>query len=422
MERLRIVGGKQLNGEVQVSGAKNAALPILFASLLTESKSVIRNIPLLADINTTLKVLDALGLKTLFKLEDHCIEIDGSTLSSIEAPYDLVRTMRASILVLGPLLARKGEARVSLPGGCAIGARPVDFHLMALEALGATFEITEGYIHGSAKDGLKGANIKLPFPSVGATENTLMACVLAKGSSAIENAACEPEIVDLAESLRSMGAKIKGEGTSTIHIEGVAKLSGMNHAVSPDRVEAATYLCAGLATKGKVTVKGISESFLTSALATFREIGASVTTTADSVTVEYVGKLNPTRIETKPFPGFPTDMQAQFMALLCLADGTSTITETIFENRFMHVPELSRLGAKIKIQGNQAFVDGPVQFSGAIVMATDLRASASLIIAGLAAKGETLIRRVYHLDRGYEHIENKLAKLGAEIYRENEKS
>jgi UDP-N-acetylglucosamine 1-carboxyvinyltransferase len=422
MDRLRIVGGKQLKGEIEVSGAKNAVLPILFATLLTESKSTIRNIPLLADINTTLKVLDALGLKTLFKLEDHSIEIDGSTLSSIEAPYDLVRTMRASILVLGPLLARKGEARVSLPGGCAIGARPVDFHLLALEALGATFEITEGYIHGTAKNGLRGAKIALPFPSVGATENALMASVLARGSSTIENAACEPEIEDLAESLRSMGAKITGDGTSTIHIDGVAKLSGMNHSVSPDRVEAATYLCAGLATKGRVTVKGIDERYLTSALSTFREIGAKVTTTANSVTVEYVGNLTPTRIETKPFPGFPTDMQAQFMALLCLADGTSTLTETIFENRFMHVPELIRLGAKIKIHGNQALVDGPVQFSGAVVMATDLRASASLIIAGLAAKGETLIRRVYHLDRGYEQIESKLSKLGAEIYREHEKS
>jgi UDP-N-acetylglucosamine 1-carboxyvinyltransferase len=388
--------------------------------LLSKQKSIIKNIPLLADINTTLKVLDALGLKTLFTLEDHCIEIDGSTLSSIEAPYELVRTMRASVLVLGPLLARCGEAKVSLPGGCAIGARPVDFHLSAMEALGATFVITGGYIHGTAKNGLKGAKIAFPFPSVGATENALMACVLADGRSEISNAACEPEIVDLANALRSMGAKISGEGTPTIQIEGVKELHGMNHSVAPDRIEAATYLCAGVATKGKVTVLGIDESFLTSALAAFRELGAKVSTTQNSVTVEYAGKIIPTNLETKPFPGFPTDMQAQFMALLCLADGTSTLTETIFENRFMHVPELIRLGAKIRIQGNQAFVEGPVQFSGAIVMATDLRASASLIIAGLAAQGETLIRRIYHLDRGYEQIEQKFAKLGADIHREDE--
>ena len=420
MERLRIVGGKSLNGEIEMSGAKNAALPILFASLLSDQKSIIKNIPLLADINTTLKVLDALGLKTLFKLEDHCIEIDGSTLSSTEAPYELVRTMRASVLVLGPLLARRGEAKVSLPGGCAIGARPVDFHLKAFEAMGATFEIEGGYIHGTAKNGLKGAKILFPFPSVGATENALMACVLAKGKSEIGNAACEPEIVDLANALRSMGAKISGEGTPTILVEGVDALSAMNHSVAPDRVEAATYLCAGIATKGKVTVLGIDESYLTSALNTFRQIGAKVSSTPNSVTVEYVGKMNPTDIETKPFPGFPTDMQAQFMSLLCLASGTSKITETIFENRFMHVPELIRLGAKIKIQGNQSIVEGPIQFSGATVMATDLRASASLIIAGLAGKGETFIRRIYHLDRGYEQIEQKFTKLGAQIYREEE--
>lgn len=420
MERLRIVGGKALNGEIEISGAKNAALPILFATLLSAGVSKVRNIPLLADINTTLKVLDALGLKTLFKLEDHLIELDGSTLSSTEAPYDLVRTMRASILVLGPLLARCGEARVSLPGGCAIGARPVDFHLSALEALGAHFEIAAGYIHGTVKSGLKGAKISFLFPSVGATENALMACTLAAGLSEIHNAACEPEIVDLAQALRSMGAKISGEGTSVIKIEGVKELQGMNHTVAPDRVEAATYLCAGLATEGKVTVTGIQESYLKSALDCLREMGAKVSVVANSVTVEYVGKLKPVRIETKPFPGFPTDMQAQFMALLCLAEGSSTVVETIFENRFMHVPELARLGAKIKIQGNQAIVDGPVKFSGAIVMATDLRASASLIIAGLAAKGETFIRRVYHLDRGYESLEQKLSKLGAEIYREEE--
>ena len=421
MEKLRIVGGEKLNGSIEISGAKNAALPILFATLLTKEKSRVRNVPLLADINTTLKVLDSLGMTTLFKLSDHCIEVDGSTLTSIEAPYELVRTMRASVLVLGPLLGRTGEAKVSLPGGCAIGARPVDFHLSALEALGAEFKLEAGYIHGFAKSGLKGAVMKLPFPSVGATENALMAATLAKGHSRIENAACEPEIVDLAKALRSMGAKIKGEGTSTIEIEGVSELKGMDHSVAPDRVEAATFLCAGLITKGKVRVTGINEYYLSSALRVLSEMGAKITGDENSVTAEYVGELKAVNIETQPFPGFPTDMQAQFMSLLAVANGTSAITETIFENRFMHVPELNRLGAKIKIQGNQAFVEGPSPLTGAIVMATDLRASASLIIAGLAAKGETNIRRIYHLDRGYEHIEKKLSSLGAKIYREFEK-
>lgn len=421
MEKLRIVGGNKLNGKIEISGAKNAALPILFAALLTQECSQVKNVPLLADINTTLKVLDALGLKTLFKLSDHCIEIDGSTLSSMEAPYELVRTMRASVLVLGPLLARLREAKVSLPGGCAIGARPVDFHLSALEKMGAEFKIEGGYIHGTVKGGLKGAVMPLPFPSVGATENILMAATLANGNSRIENAACEPEIVDLARALRSMGAKISGEGTSTIEVEGVAALHGMNHSVAPDRVEAATFLCAGLITQGKVTVTGIDPSYLASALKILSEIGAKITHDDHSVTAEYVGPLKPVQIETQPFPGFPTDMQAQFMALLSVAQGTSVITETIFENRFMHVPELNRLGAKVKIQGNQAVVDGPAQYTGAMVMATDLRASASLIIAGLAATGETHVRRIYHLDRGYEQIEKKLAKLGAQIYRETEK-
>lgn len=421
MDRLRILGGKPLIGSIEISGAKNAALPILFASILSAEKSFIQNIPLLADINTTLQVLDSIGMKTLFKLEDHTIEIDGSTLNSFEAPYDLVRTMRASVLVLGPLLARIGKARVSLPGGCAIGARPVNFHLEALEKMGATFQLEGGYIDGQAPNGLHGCLIEFPFPSVGATENILMASVLAKGKTVIQNAACEPEIVDLAIALRSMGAKIEGEGTSTITIEGVQRLSGMKHSVGPDRIEAATFLCAGLMTKGKVTTNGISPKTMESALELLKKSGAKISSTDDSITVEYVGELKPLNITTEPFPGFPTDMQAQFMALLTQASGKSTISETIFENRFMHVPELSRLGAKIEIKGNEAYVNGPTPLSGAIVMATDLRASASLIIAGLVAKGETIIRRIYHLDRGYEHIEQKLAKLGAEIHREREK-
>jgi len=421
MDRLRIVGGNALSGSVEISGAKNAALPILFAAILSEQKSIIRNVPLLADINTTLKVLDSLGLGTLFKLENHTMEIDGSTLNAHEAPYELVSTMRASVLVLGPLLARKGIAKVSLPGGCAIGARPVDIHLMALEKLGATFTIENGYIEGHAPNGLVGAKINFPFPSVGATENTLMACVLANGKSEIHNVAREPEIVDLAIALRSMGAKISGEGSETILVEGVKSLTGMNHGVAPDRIEAATFLCAGLMTKGKVTVTGISADFMQSALDFLSQAGAKISSTKDSITAEYVKELTPLNIVTEPFPGFPTDMQAQFMALLTQANGKSIISETIFENRFMHVPELIRLGAKIKIKGNEATIEGPVKLTGATVMATDLRASACLIIAGLAAKGETFIKRVYHLDRGYEQIEQKLSQIGAKIYREKDK-
>ncbi len=421
MDRLRITGQTPLSGSVKISGAKNAALPILFASILSKEKSVIKNIPLLADINTTLRVLDALGLKTLFKLDDHTIEIDGSSLNSLEAPYELVRTMRASVLVLGPLLARNGEARVSLPGGCAIGARPVNYHLTAFERMGAKFDIEGGYIHGKAPNGLKGAFVRLPFPSVGATENTLMGAVLADGDTLIQNAAREPEIADLARALRSMGAKIEGEGTSNIQVKGVSELKGMNHSVSPDRVEAFTFLASGLITRGKVTVEGIDATYLQSALELLTQAGAKITNTPNSVTAEFVKDLTKVSFTTEPFPGFPTDMQAQFMALLTQAKGTSHISETIFENRFMHVPELVRLGAKIQIKGNQATVEGPTPLSGATVMATDLRASASLIIAGLAAKGDTLLRRIYHLDRGYEQIEQKLSQLGAKIVREHEK-
>ncbi|MBS1959234.1 MAG: UDP-N-acetylglucosamine 1-carboxyvinyltransferase [Bdellovibrionales bacterium] len=421
MDLLRIRGGTRLQGSVEISGAKNAALPILFAAILSDQKSHISNVPLLADIGTTLKVLDSLGLKTEFHLTDHKVVVDGSNLASVEAPYDLVRTMRASVLVLGPLLARKGEAKVSLPGGCAIGARPVDFHLSALEALGAKFEIEGGYIHANAPQGLRGGVMKLPFPSVGATENALMAAVLAKGASQIQNAACEPEIVDLAVALRSMGAKIAGEGTPTVKIEGVAKLDGMKHSVTADRIEAMTYLCAGLVTGGSVTALGIEEASMTSALQILTQMGAKVECAKSKITVSSTGALKSVSFTTEPFPGFPTDMQAQFMALLTQAQGESTITETIFENRFMHVSELIRLGAKISTQGNQAKVQGPVKLSGAIVMATDLRASASLIVAGLIAGGETVIRRIYHLDRGYENIEKKLSGLGAKITREKEK-
>jgi len=421
MEKLRITGEKPLSGTVPISGAKNAALPILFATLLSKERSTLKNVPVLADIHTTLKVLEALGLGTAFDTSNHSISIQGETLNSIEAPYDLVRTMRASVLVLGPLLARKGEARVSLPGGCAIGARPVDFHLSALEALGATFSIEGGYIHGTARNGLVGAKITLPFPSVGATENALMAACLARGETRIVNAAREPEIIDLAQALNSMGAEITGAGESEIRIAGKSSLHGMNHSIAPDRIEAATFLCAGLITGGSVEVSGISAPYLEVALQKLELMGARIERHSNSIRATATGVLKPIHLETEPFPGFPTDMQAQFMALATRAKGESVIKETIFENRFMHVPELVRLGAKIKIQGNQAVVSGPSVLSGATVMATDLRASASLILAGLAAKGETTIRRIYHLDRGYEQIEIKLQSLGATISREFDK-
>jgi UDP-N-acetylglucosamine 1-carboxyvinyltransferase len=421
MEKLKIMGGRRLEGTVKISGAKNAALPILFATLLSQKKSSIRNVPALADIHTTLKVLTSLGVGATFHEANHLIEVDGSTLDSIEAPYDLVRTMRASVLVLGPLLARKGEAKVSLPGGCAIGARPVDFHLSALEALGAKFTIESGYIHGLAPDGLRGARMKLPFPSVGATENALMAAALADGDSVIENAAREPEIIDLAQALITMGAEVEGAGESEISIKGKSSLQGMNHTVAPDRVEAATFLCAGLITGGSVETTGISAGFLGSALEALEMMGAKIERLPKSVRASASGLMNPITLETAPFPGFPTDMQAQFMALATQAQGESVIKESIFENRFMHVPELCRLGAKIKIQGSVARIDGPSPLTGATVMATDLRASASLILAGLAAKGETNIRRIYHLDRGYEQIEKKLQALGAAIVREFDK-
>ncbi len=426
MQILRIRGGNRLEGAIQVSGAKNAALPVLFASLLSPEKSLIGNVPCLADIQTTLKVLHALGMRGHFDETQHRIEIDGSRLTSLEAPYDLVRTMRASVLVLGPLLARAGEARVSLPGGCAIGARPVDFHLAALEKMGAVFEIEGGYIQGRAPNGLKGAEIPLPFPSVGATENVLMAASLASGETRIENAAREPEITDLIRALRSMGARIQGDGGSKLIVQGVSSLRGMRHSVVADRIEAATFLCAGLITGGSVEVSGFGadgfqKSLLGDAAEAFVAAGARLEEGDRSVRAIPTGSILPISLETRPFPGFPTDMQAQFMALLTQAQGDSRISETIFENRFMHVPELARLGARIRVQGHEAIVNGPASLTGATVMATDLRASASLIIAGLAARGETIVRRIYHLDRGYESIEKKLSLLGADVVREEEK-
>lgn len=417
MDRLKIQGGKALEGVVQVSGAKNAALPILISAILGGGKSRFTRVPALQDIKTTELVLNYLGLTSTF--ENGVMTLDASKITTIEAPYDLVRKMRASILVLGPLLAREGRAKVSLPGGCAIGARPIDFHLSALEKLGAKITLEGGYVIAEAKR-LKGNRISFEFPSVGATENAMMAAVLADGETLLENSAKEPEIVDLAISLRSMGAKIEGEGGEKIRIQGVNSLRGADHRVVGDRIEAGTFLAAALATRGKVRVEGLAPHHLEAVLQKLEEAGAVITRDAEAITLEARGGGKGTDVKTQPFPGFPTDMQAQFMAAMCVADGSSLITETIFENRFMHVPELTRLGADLTIRGNSVLVRGKTRLIGAPLMATDLRASASLVIGGLCAEGETIVNRIYHLDRGYERMEEKLKTLGAQIERANE--
>lgn len=415
MDRLRIIGKNRLAGSVEVSGAKNAALPILIASLLSDKTSRFKKVPQLEDITTTIKVLEHLGIQSAW-VGPNSLTLNASNLSTQEAPYDLVRKMRASVLVLGPLVARFGYAKVSLPGGCAIGARPINYHLSGIEKLGATIELESGYVIARAKK-LKGTKIALQFPSVGATENLMMAASLADGETVIENAAREPEIIDLAVALRSMGAILSGEGTESIHIQGKSSLDGIDHAIMSDRIEAGTYLAAAVATEGDVTISNIKPEHVESALMLFEEAGAIVERQNESVRVTIQQRPRPLEIKTLPYPGFPTDMQAQFMAFLTLASGTSLITETIFENRFMHVPELARLGANITIRGNTAVVVGVDELIGAPVMATDLRASASLVIAALAAKGESTINRIYHLDRGYEKIEEKLKALGADIQR-----
>lgn len=419
MDNLRIHGGIPLRGNVQVSGSKNAALPILISSLLTEDTCQYSRVPELQDIKTTEKLLTQLGAKCSSDFKSNQFEVCTADVNQLEAPYDLVRTMRASVVVLGPMLARFGQAKVSLPGGCAIGARPIDLHLMGLERLGASIELEEGYVIAKAKR-LTGARIVFNFPSVGATENVLMAATLARGESVLENCAREPEIVDLARALRAMGAKIEGEGTEKILVQGRDRLQGLTYPIMGDRIEAGTYLAAALATGGAVKVEGIEPTDLDSVLVKFEECGGQVSRGPDWIEVKAPAGIRGTDLVTAPFPGFPTDMQAQLMALFCVASGASLITETIFENRFMHVPELQRLGADITIRGNSAMVRGVAELHGAPVMATDLRASASLIIAGLAAKGETRINRIYHLDRGYEHLELKLQKLGAVVSRYNE--
>ena len=417
MDKLLIRGGRQLHGTVTISGAKNAALPELCAALLTAEPVTLRNVPRLQDVSTALKLLRNMGV-TIDRAEatPEVITLNAGVLRSREAPYELVKTMRASILVLGPLLARFGEARVSLPGGCAIGSRPVDQHIKGLQAMGAEIAVEHGYIVAKAKR-LKGARITTDMVTVTGTENLLMAATLAEGETILENAAQEPEIPDLAEMLIAMGAKIEGHGTSRIRIEGVERLHGVSHAVIPDRIETGTFLCAVAAAGGDVTLTHANARHLDTVIEKLREAGATIEAGDDWIRVASGGRLRPVSFRTSEYPAFPTDMQAQFMTLNCIADGTSVVTETIFENRFMHVNELVRLGARIDVDGHTAVVHGVAQLSGATVMATDLRASASLVIAGLVAEGDTVVDRIYHLDRGYDQMEAKLRGIGADIER-----
>ena len=415
MDKLLITGGRPLAGEVRISGAKNAALPILCAALLTEKPLTLDNVPRLMDVRTMAKILALMGVEVGAQDDDR-IELRARAIKDPTAAYELVKTMRASVLVLGPLLARCGRAKVSLPGGCGIGARPVDQHVKGLQAMGAEIVVEHGYMNATTK-GLKGAHIVMDVVTVTGTENLMLAATLAAGTTVLENAACEPEVVDLAACLRAMGARIEGEGTDTIRIVGVASLSGAKHRVMPDRIETGTYLAAVAAAGGKVRLTGTAADTLGATLEKLREAGAKIALRPDSIDIEMQGRPGAVSLTTAPYPGFATDMQAQFMALDCIASGTGTITETIFENRFMHALELQRLGADIAIQGNTAVVKGVQELQGAKVMATDLRASASLVVAGLVARGETLIDRIYHLDRGYEALEKKLSGLGAKIAR-----
>ncbi|MES2354557.1 MAG: UDP-N-acetylglucosamine 1-carboxyvinyltransferase [Pseudomonadota bacterium] len=417
MQKLVIQGGIPLKGEVRISGAKNAALPILCAALLTADPLVLRNVPDLVDIATMVKLLRQMGTKV--SMEEHAgAVVDASQLTSLVAPYDLVKTMRASILTLGPLVARYGEASVSLPGGCAIGERPVDLHIKGLQAMGAEIVIAHGYLHAKAER-LKGARIFLDTVTVTGTENLMMAATLADGVTVLENAAREPEVIDLARCLIAMGAKISGYGTDIVTIEGVKELHGATYSVMPDRIETGTFLVAAAATAGEIVVRGTHGNILDSVLDKLAEANARIDQGSDWIKLSMNGPNHGVSLRTSPYPGFPTDMQAQFMAMNAVANGTTVITETIFENRFMHVQELRRLGANIEVEGNAAIVRGVSALEGATVMATDLRASASLVIAGLIAQGETAVDRIYHLDRGYERIEQKLSQLGARIQRAN---
>ena len=416
MDKLIVTGGTPLRGEISISGAKNAALPVLVASLLTNETVSIGNVPHLQDITTTMELLGRMGVRLVVG-DKMVIEADSSQNTSVRAPYELVKTMRASILVLGPLLARFGEAEVSLPGGCAIGSRPVNLHIKGLQAMGAEINLEGGYIRARAKR-LKGARIFMDLVSVTGTENIMMAATLADGTTIIENAAREPEVVDLAKCLMAMGAKIRGAGTDEITIEGVERLHGAVHDVIPDRIETGTYLVAAAMTGGSVRLRNARPDLLQAVLEKLREAGAAIETGPNWISLDMQGKRpKGVTVRTAPYPAFPTDMQAQFIALNAIAEGSGTVTETIFENRFMHVYELQRMGASIDMEGNTAIVRGVKSLKGAPVMATDLRASASLALAGLVAEGETVVDRIYHIDRGYECIEEKLAQLGARIRR-----
>jgi UDP-N-acetylglucosamine 1-carboxyvinyltransferase len=423
MDRILIRGGNRLSGKLPISGAKNAALTLMPCALLTDEPVTLRNLPRLADVDGFGHLLNQLGASTAIEGTrpdefGRVMTIRAGQLTSTEAPYDIVRKMRASILVLGPILARAGEARVSLPGGCAIGNRPIDLHLKALEAIGAELEMAAGYVTARAPGGrLSGGRYRFPVVSVGATENVVMAAVTAKGSSRIENAAREPEIVDLCNCLVAMGAQISGIGTETLEIEGVDRLHGATYSVMPDRIEAGSYACAAAITGGSLELVNVDAEDMGATLSALADAGVLIELKKNAVCVTAQGSLQPLTLSTAPFPGFATDMQAQFMAMLCKADGTSVLTETIFENRYMHVPELARMGADIQVRGRTAVVKGVDKLIGAPVMATDLRASMSLILAGLAAEGETSVARVYHLDRGYERLEEKLNAVGADIER-----
>lgn len=416
MERLIVKGGNRLVGTVKTSGAKNAVLPIIAASILGTSPSRLDEIPALEDVRTICAVLECLGIK-VDASEPHTLKIDSREITSCEAPYELVRSMRASFLVMGPLLARKGYARISQPGGCAIGTRPIDLHLKGFEALGVKIEQGHGYIEASAPEGMTGANIYLDFPSVGATENIMMAAAMANGTTVLENPAEEPEIVDLANYLNQMGARVRGAGTNVITIEGVSELHGVQHSVIPDRIEAGTYMIAAAMTGGDVIIENVLPEHQKPLIAKLREAGALVEEDIDRIHVAGSGRLKAVDIKTLPYPGFPTDMQAQMMAMLSVAEGRSKITETVFENRFMHVVELNRMGANITTEGRSAVITGPAHLTGCTVRATDLRAGAAMILAGLVAEGSTEICDIYHIDRGYEEIAAKLTRLGADIKR-----
>lgn len=417
MDKLLIRGGRPLHGELRVSGAKNAALPILAATLLASRPVVVRNLPHLHDVTTMIELLGCLGVQVIVD-ERLGVEVDASTITNFQADYELVKTMRASILVLGPLVARFGEAHVSFPGGCAIGSRPVDLHLKGLEAMGARIEVEGGYIHAYSDGRLHGAHIVMETVTVGGTENLLMAAVLADGQTILDNAAREPEVVDLANCLIAMGADISGHGTDRIVVNGVSDLHSCEYAVMPDRIESGTYLVAAAATGGSIVLRGAAPDSMDAILQKLKDTGAAIEIEGDTIRLDMQGRRPlPVNIKTAPYPGFPTDMQAQFTALNTIADGASSVVETVFENRLIQTHEMNRMGAKIKIEGNTAFIQGQASLTGAPVMASDLRASASLVIAGLVAQGETLVDRIYHIDRGYECIEERMQSLGADIRR-----